>query len=254
MILIMEANKNVTQMGNAALNPAEHEAWQFSSESYIKPDDRGDVGQYEYDRALSDDNTAVWHNHTARLTHVSHRGSTTAYDWGVSDAQVGLGLESHGARFKKSVKKTNDAHEQHGYDVTSSGHSLGGSVTSHVTEQLGNNAWYRGGTTFNSGVSQLGQGSSLSSHRRVCNRTDAPAYCSKITHLKERGDLVSNRNIACDTATFGMAPEFCTKRDPFGNTRVYDHTGPKPRHHRYIPGSFIYDRTNTHSLLNFVSV
>ncbi len=66
-------------------------AFQFTQQSYKKEADRENVGEYEYDTELSNIDTAVWHDKANKKTHVSNRGSTSAYDWGVSDMQIATG-------------------------------------------------------------------------------------------------------------------------------------------------------------------
>ena len=247
--------QSVERVGDAKLTDAEREAWEFTSQSYKKPENRKDIGGYQYDAEMSDANTAVWHNHTTKKTHVSHRGSKTAYDWLVSDAQIGLGLEDYGSRFQKATRKTAEAHAKYGYNVGSSGHSLGGTATSHVTAQLGNNDWYDGGHTFNAGVSQLGKGGMLSKQRRDCASADPPPYCAKIQHLAEEKDAVSNRNIVCDRFTFGMAPSLCTKTNPFGDTKLFNHTQRRRWYSKLTPPGFLLDSryATAHGLKNFVA-
>ena len=126
------------QFGNEQLQDNDKLAYDFSQQSYKTPDKRTNVGDYEYDASLSNADTAVWHNKTAKKTHVSNRGSTTAYDWLVSDAQIATGTEDRGSRFKRAVDTTKRAHEKYGYNVSTSGHSLGGKTSAYTTEMLGN--------------------------------------------------------------------------------------------------------------------
>ena len=240
-------------LGDQELSGTDKLQWEFANESYKSELERKDIGQYVYDQEMSDAETAVWHNHTDKRTHVASRGSTTAYDWGVSDLQIGLGIEGMGSRFKKAERQTKSAHDKYGYTTDVSGHSLAGSVSSHLTQRLGNNDWFGKATTFNSGVSALGKGRSWSSARRACAKADPPAYCNKITHLKEKGDLVSNRNIVCDRLTMGFAPKNCTKTDPFGNTKYYDHKGHRRARDHFTGGlGWFMKRVRPHSLTNFV--
>ena len=232
-------------LGDQELSDTNKLQWEFANEAYEPELERKNIEKYVYDQEMSDAETAVWHNHTDKRTHVASRGSTTAYDWGVSNLQIGLGIEGMGSRFKKAERQTKSAHDKYGYTTDVSGHSLGGNVSSHLTQRLGNNSWFGEATTFNSGVSALGKGRSGSSARRACQKPDPPAYCDKITHLKEKGDLVSNRNIVCDGLTLGLAPEHCTKTDPFGATIYYDHTQHKK------PGWGLMRRVRPHSLTNF---
>ena len=210
------------QYGNEELQGNDKLAFQFSKQSYKKANERGNVGDYEYDPSLSNTDTAVWHNKKDRKTHVSNRGSTSAYDWLVSDAQIATGMEDRGARFQKAVKRTQQAHDKHGYDVSTSGHSLGGKASAYVTEKLGDQDWYEHGTGFNQGNSSLGRDGLLSKQRRACRRkTGRPKYCDKQTNVKEKGDYVSQRNLGCVVMTFGLGK--CKKTDAFGTTKTYDH-------------------------------
>ena len=207
----------------STLDEADRLPYQFSQQSYKKEDERENVGDYEYDRALSDVNTAVWHDHKNQKTHVSNRGSVSAYDWGVSDMQIATGTEGYGSRFKKAVNRTQQAHDKYGYNVATSGHSLGGKTSAYVTEQLGDSDWYDHGTGFNQGNSSFGRDGIVRRTLSKCNSKKPPAYCSKQTNIKEKGDYVSQRNIGCDIMTFGMGGSLCTKPDAFGKTKTYDH-------------------------------
>lgn len=240
-------------LGDKELSETDRLQWQFANESYKPELERRDIGQYVYDKELSDKETAVWHNHADKRTHVANRGSTTAYDWAVSDLQIGLGIEGMGSRFKKAERETKEAHDKYGYTTDVSGHSLGGSITTHLTQRLGNNDWYGEATTFNSGVSSVGKGAMWSSSRRACQKPDPPPYCNKITHLKETGDLVSNRNIICDRITWGMTPKNCTKTDPFGTTKYYNHNRHKRARDHFTCGfGWFMQRVRPHSMTNFV--
>ena len=240
-------------LGDKELSQSDKQQWEFANESYKSERERKDIGNYVYDRDLSDSETAVWHNHTDKRTHVANRGSVTAYDWAVSDLQVGLGMEDKGSRFKKAERQTKDAHEKYGYTTDVSGHSLGGTVSSQITQRLGNSDWFGQATTFNSGVSSLGKGALWSAARQECTKPNPPAYCGKITHLKERGDMFSNRNVVCDKLTWGLAPKTCTKTDPFGITKYYNHTGHKRARDHFTGGmGWFMKRVRPHSLRNFV--
>ena len=213
---------STSDYGDQPLDAEDRPAYQFSQQSYKSPDQRTNVLDYAYDPSLSDENTAVWHDHAHKKTHVSHRGSTTAYDWLVSDAQIATGMEDRGARFQKAVNRTQQAHDKYGYNVSTSGHSLGGTASSYVTEKLGDKDWYEHGTGFNQGNSSLGRDGLLSRQRRACRRKrNRPKYCDKQTNVKEKGDYVSQRNLACVVMTFGFGK--CEKKDAFGKTKTYDH-------------------------------
>ena len=148
---------NYRDMGTQQLDAVDREAYEFADASYLEPGKRQDIGDYEYDTELSNANTAVYHNKKTKKTHVANRGSTTAYDWLVSDAQIAAGVEGLGNRFNSALHTTQKAHDKWGYEVETSGHSLGGGVSTYVTEKLGDEDWFGKSTTFNSGVSSLGR-------------------------------------------------------------------------------------------------
>ena len=121
-----------TQYGNQQLDEEDRLGYDFSQQSYKKVDERGNVGDWELDSDLSNVDTGVWHNKTTKQTHVSNRGSTSGYDWAVSDAQIATGTESSGSRFKRVVDTTSKAHDKYGYNVSTSGHSLGARASAYT--------------------------------------------------------------------------------------------------------------------------
>jgi hypothetical protein len=219
----------VEYFNNGSLTDEEKTAYNMSKQSYVSADDRVNVGGFEYDRDSSSVNSAVYHNHKTKETYVGNRGSVSAYDWLVSDAQIATGMEDSGSRFKEAVETTKRAHSKYGYKVKTAGHSLGGSLSNYTTEKLGDNEWYGGSTTFNQGVSSVGKGSILSNARRECRKRNPPAFCSKSTNLKQEGDYVSTNNALCSYITLGMTPKLCRKSDPFGNTKMYRSPNTKRR-------------------------
>jgi hypothetical protein len=218
-----------------SLDEEDAPAFQFTQQSYKKEGDRSNVGDYEYDKELSNVDTAVWHDKTSKKTHVSNRGSTSAYDWAVSDAQIATGTEGSGARFNNALNTTRLAHEKYGYNVQTSGHSLGGKVSAYTTEKLGNEAWYDKGTGFNQGTSAVGRDSLWSKQRRDCSSANPPAYCAKQTNIKHEGDPVS------------------MNKDAFGTTKLYGHKrGMVNRFARFVsPAYRTAQNLNAHRLSNF---
>ena len=80
---------NNSDHGSEQLDTVDRLAYDMSQQSYLAPDKRqAVVNGYYYDKERSNVDTAVYHNHDTKQTHVSNRGSTSAYDWLVSDAQT----------------------------------------------------------------------------------------------------------------------------------------------------------------------
>lgn len=221
--------------GNQPLDESEVLPYQFTQQSYKKEADRENVGDFEYDADLSNVNTAVYHNQKTKKTHVSNRGSVSARDWFVSDLQVAAGAEDYGKRFQDALHTTWKAHDKYGYNVTTSGHSLGGTLSAYETEKLGNEAWYDHGTSFNMGSSPLGTDNPISERRRTCGSKNPPAFCNKMTNIKQSGDYIS-RNAAS-----------------FGNTKTYhDKPGLLNRFARFVsPAYRVQQNFSQHSLKNF---
>jgi hypothetical protein len=240
------------QYGNQSLDTDDKLAYDFSQQSYKKEGKRTNVGEYEYDPELSNVNTGVWHDQKAKKTHVSNRGSVTAGDWFSSDFAIGLGREDKSKRFQQAVDTTSRAHAKYGFNVSTSGHSLGNSLANYTTEKLGNNDWYDGSTGFNSGVSSIGRGGMFSKQRRECSGKNPPKYCNKAVNIKEKGDYFSNNNIACDYLTFGYGGSLCRKSDPFGKTKTYDHRKNQRWAHRLTQSAFpplrYFNNARKHSL------
>lgn len=242
----------IENKGDSSLDKEDRDAYNFSQQAYQSSDKRTNIGSWQYDKALSNHNTAVWHDRDKKRTHVSNRGSTSAYDWLVSDAQIATGMEGRGARFNKAIDITKKAHEKHGYSVSTSGHSLGGQLSAYTTEKLGDQSWYLGGTGFNPGNSSVGRASMFSKQRRECRRKNPPAYCNKQTTVQEKGDYVSSTNIACDTLTFGFGGDMCRKTTAFGNTKLYNHHRKRPLAKRLltraVPALRYFSNAKDHSL------
>ena len=129
----------------------DQEAKAFANASYNGT--RENIGNYEYDKSLSDHNTAVWHNHKTETTVVAHRGSVDAEDWFISDRKILTANQLKDARFQKGIQTVEDAHAKHGYDVEVTGHSLGGSITTASAYAHADKSWFKKGVTFNPGVS-----------------------------------------------------------------------------------------------------
>lgn len=88
-----------TDHHNEQLDTVDRLAYEMSQQSYLAPEKRAMYVQgYALDKEMSNTDTAVYHNHATKKTHVSNRGSTSAYDWAVSDGQILAGAKGYGAK------------------------------------------------------------------------------------------------------------------------------------------------------------
>ena len=175
------------QYGNKPLDQEDRLAYDFSQQSYGKVDDRTDVGDWQLDKELSNVDTAVWHNQKTKQSHVSNRGSTSFTDWVISDAQIATGTEGSNKhdmsnRFERAIDTTKRAHDKYGYNVSTSGHSLGARASAFTTERLGDNDWYDGGVGFNQGNSSIAN--QFSKAHKLCKSKNPPAFCMKQLNIK----------------------------------------------------------------------
>ena len=240
--------------GNATLSTPDALEAKFTNASYDSPGKRTNIGDWQLDNELSNVDTAIYHNHKTRQTKVANRGSITGTDWLVTDPHIAVGAEGRSGRFKRAVKQTKDAYQKHGYNVSVTGHSLGGSLSNYTTQQLGDQDWYEGSTSFNAGTSLLGKGNYFSKVRRECRKKrDRPKYCDKTSNIYEKNDYVSNRNVACDILTFGMGGSMCDKSQGYGQIKVYNHQKPgllRRTSRRFAPLR-MFQNANAHRMVHF---
>ena len=188
----------------AILDVEDKDPFHISAEAYIKPDDRmKQMGDWVYDRALSDTETAVYVNKVDKHVMVANRGSKTAYDWLVSDAQIATGTEgrlpSGFDRFNKAVddmQRVADVYAKQGYTIDSTGHSLGGGASIYVTKKLGNQPWFGHTWTFNGAATPL-------SNAAYFLDGAGETLGSKVTNIRQITDAVS------------------FSRQPFGTMKTY---------------------------------
>lgn len=117
----------------------------FMENSYKKTLD--DVGDYVIDKELSGQRVKVYHNPNTGKTIVSHRGTNSIQDVG-TDIAMALGYKK-GKRFTHSKNIQNQVKAKYGSDnITTLGHSLGGTLAETVGNKSGNNEVI----TFNKGA------------------------------------------------------------------------------------------------------
>jgi hypothetical protein len=94
------------------------------------------VQELKYDRALSNDHTAVWLNPKEKTVYTSVRGTADLDDI-KTDVGLTLGIEQHSERFRQSRRHMQtilDRYDGQEWKHVVTGHSLGGSIG----EYLGN--------------------------------------------------------------------------------------------------------------------
>jgi len=147
------------------------------------------INGYNYDKNLSDANTAVYYNPTSHKSQIGMRGSVTKSDWASNIGAIGPGLETIGADFRKDRQTYDNIKKKYGKDtiINSSGHSRGGRRSSNL-------AYWKGGKsqTYNSATTPFSVGQKLT-NIRCKNPIKAlrPAYCGNVKHNRIAYDPVS---------------------------------------------------------------
>lgn len=112
----------------------------FSKAVYLRPDDRESYlkdSNYIIDNELSNDKILVGYNPISKDTITAFRGTKEGKDWG-TNLLVGLGLDKLGSRYKNGLSTTKKVIEKYpDFSVTTSGHSLGGRLSSQIGNKLG---------------------------------------------------------------------------------------------------------------------
>jgi hypothetical protein len=207
--------------GNEALPEEYHEAFKFTEQSYKAPGERlKNMDDWILDEDLSNVETAIYHNHNIKKTHISHRGSVDVKeDWIKTDIPMAWGGENDTARMERSGEKLIQSHDKYGYTVDSSGHSLAGTIATNLNEKYGNEEWMGESTTFNPGVSLTGLANPINKRRmrKKCQDPNNP-FCDKITHIKQKNDRVSNKMLMFGGGMFGW------KDSHYGKTLVFNNS------------------------------
>jgi len=156
---ILESDKQFTTLGDKkqVLAPKFRQSHKFANESYEEVGKRSNIDGYIYQPQLSNENTAVWYDKELNKVHISHRGTSNLED-AKSDVFLAFGQEKQNPRFNNAVEKTREVHKAFPKAIIdTSGHSLGGTVTTHVAEKLGKQSWMGKMYSYNGGTSILGK-------------------------------------------------------------------------------------------------
>jgi len=178
----------------------------LSTESYTEPSKRrkGLDGGYIYDEQLSTKHAAVYHRDGAPV--IAYRGTADTADV-LTDVYVAAGSTKH-PRFKDAVDLADKVKNKYQKDPKLTGHSLGGTLAHHVSDQRGHEA-----TLFNPGSNFLAAPRKTSSRVKVVRRdTDliSQGYATKSSERK--GSLIGT------AVTHGLA---AIRKTPKFETEVY---------------------------------
>ena len=175
-------------------NPRTSEKAFMAAEAYVEPDKRkSNMYGYDYDRTLSNDENAVYHNKKTKHTRHIMRGSavtrgakTLAKDlW--TDVNIGLGMHPATQRHKQNVGALEATHKKYGKVVECIGHSLGGKSCASATQHAGGGKISHA-TTFSAG-SGLPDALDIYSSLK-CKKNPSLAMCRQVHH-KVVGDPVA---------------------------------------------------------------
>ena len=100
-----KTQKPKTQSAYDRMSDEERKEAEFANASYSAPEKRGDMGDFKYDKDLSDLRTAVYHNPKTKQTKMSLRGT----DFGntedvLTDVAITAGKQKNTRLFKKDQK------------------------------------------------------------------------------------------------------------------------------------------------------
>lgn len=117
------------------LSADEKEIAALAKQSYLSPQDRKHVGDYEYNQDKSGHNYAVYHNNKQKKNYLVFKGTSDLAD-AVPDLSILFGYQSRNAGFTDA----NDVYQQlskeyKDHEWQTVGHSLGGSKAMYVAEQ-----------------------------------------------------------------------------------------------------------------------
>lgn len=109
------------------------------TESYKKPQDRKNIGDYQIDESLSTPESVVYHNPKTGETKVAYRGTEgTLADWS-NNAKYALGLHNTTKRYKRANETQKQVEQKYGTDqLDVLGHSQSGAFSSELAKNAKN--------------------------------------------------------------------------------------------------------------------
>ena len=175
------------------MNEQERISAQFMAASYDDVEKRKDVGGFKYDRSISTDNFASYHNPTSGDTYAAFRGTATVKGALKTWLPIGVGALSKTGRFKENRERAQKHHAKHsraGGKNYLTGHSLGGSLSREIIKKDG--SLYDHAYTFDEGTSVLSAPSWKAAYDCSSrNKGKKPDWCTKMTRMRAGSDAVS---------------------------------------------------------------
>ena len=160
--------------------------------AYDEADKRGNIGDYEYDRGLSDKNTAVYHNKKTNKNYMALRGTKDLKDvyTDLADPRGNIlkGTQGSNPMYDNDLKLYDKVQSKYGGSTLTSGHSLGGSRAQNLSKKKN-----IAGQAFNLGRG-LDKGMLLDKAKCSLPKAIRPAFCGKFTSHHIKSDVLSMAN------------------------------------------------------------
>jgi hypothetical protein len=123
----------------ATMSDDDKVARDMANVAYDEADKRGNIGDYEYDRELSDKNTAVYHNKKTNKNYMGMRGTRDLKDvyTDLADPRGNIlkGTQGSNPMYDNDLKLYDKAQSKYGGSTPTSGHSLGGSRAQNLSKK-----------------------------------------------------------------------------------------------------------------------
>ena len=182
-----KSQKPKTKSAYDRMSDEERREAEFANASYTAPEKRGDMGDFKYDKDLSDLRTAVYHNPKTKQTKMSLRGTDFSDKQDVlTDVAITAGKQKNTRLFKKDQKDFEKVKKKYGSNISVGGHSLGGQRSYALAKRNNVKA-----SAFNMGTGIDREG--VTDKLRCSNpiKSLRPKFCNKIKKHHVFGDGLS---------------------------------------------------------------
>lgn len=162
----------------------------IANSAYDKHGERGNIGDYQVDKDLSDKNTVVYYNKKKGKARIGYRGTADLKDLytDVADPRGNIvhGTQHTNPHFQNALTKYDAVKNKYGNVGGVSGHSLGGAVSKYVSKKKNvSGQGFNVGTGFDKGgvVDKLKCSNPIKKMR--------PTWCNLFTSHHIKGDALS---------------------------------------------------------------